>query len=318
MKRIDTATRAEDLFGAGKDGFRNSNKGAGIAATQVDADWCNHIQEELANVIEGTGIVLDAGDRTQLKAAIKRMIEGLDYKSSVRVASTAAINLAAPGANIDGIAMVAGDRFLEKDHGTPALRGIYVWNGAAVPATRAVDFDEDSEVTAGLVVTVEQGTVNADTAWRLTTDNPITVGTTGLVFANVQAGLQASTGEIAAESAVVKYISPDRLSSSSRVAKAWVKFNGTGVVAINKAFNVSSITDGGTGIYTINFTNALADADYSYSGMAKDVSGGGSSAAVVTQNHTATPTTTALQIYTKQSGTGALNDQAGICIQVFD
>jgi len=45
-------------------------------------------------------------------------------------------------------------------------------------------------------------------------------------------------------------------------AKAWVNFNGTGTVAIRASFNVTSITDGGTGIYTVNFTNALADANY--------------------------------------------------------
>lgn len=45
-------------------------------------------------------------------------------------------------------------------------------------------------------------------------------------------------------------------------AKAWVNFNGTGTVAIRRAFNVSSITDNGTGDYTVNFTNAMSDASY--------------------------------------------------------
>ncbi len=46
------------------------------------------------------------------------------------------------------------------------------------------------------------------------------------------------------------------------LAKAWVNFNGTGTVAIRASLNVSSITDNGTGDYTVNFTNALADANY--------------------------------------------------------
>ena len=45
-------------------------------------------------------------------------------------------------------------------------------------------------------------------------------------------------------------------------AKAWVNFNGTGTVAIRASYNVSSITDNGTGDYTINFTNAFADINY--------------------------------------------------------
>jgi hypothetical protein len=47
------------------------------------------------------------------------------------------------------------------------------------------------------------------------------------------------------------------------IAKAWVNFNGTGTVAIRSSFNVSSITDNGTGSYTVNFTTALPNTDYS-------------------------------------------------------
>jgi len=50
------------------------------------------------------------------------------------------------------------------------------------------------------------------------------------------------------------------------IAKAWVNFNGTGTVAIRDSFNVSSITDNGTGDYTINFTTAMPNANYSVSG----------------------------------------------------
>jgi hypothetical protein len=46
------------------------------------------------------------------------------------------------------------------------------------------------------------------------------------------------------------------------LCRAWVNFNGTGTVAIRASFNVSSITDNGTGDYTVNFTNAMPDANY--------------------------------------------------------
>jgi hypothetical protein len=46
------------------------------------------------------------------------------------------------------------------------------------------------------------------------------------------------------------------------IAKAWVNFNGTGTVAIRDSFNVSSITDNGTGRYTVNFTIAMPNANY--------------------------------------------------------
>jgi hypothetical protein len=53
----------------------------------------------------------------------------------------------------------------------------------------------------------------------------------------------------------------------SGLAKAWVNFNGTGAVAIRASYNVSSITDNGTGDYTVNFTTAMADANYWVGGM---------------------------------------------------
>ena len=49
---------------------------------------------------------------------------------------------------------------------------------------------------------------------------------------------------------------------ASGLAKAWVNFNGTGTVAIRASYNVSSITDNGTGDYTVNFTTAMVDANY--------------------------------------------------------
>ncbi len=51
-------------------------------------------------------------------------------------------------------------------------------------------------------------------------------------------------------------------------ARAWVNFNGTGTVAIRASGNVSSITDNGTGDYTVNFTNAMPDVNFSVGGTA--------------------------------------------------
>ena len=51
--------------------------------------------------------------------------------------------------------------------------------------------------------------------------------------------------------------------SENYKCRAWVNFNGTGTVAIRAAGNVSSITDNGTGNYTVNFTTAMVDANYS-------------------------------------------------------
>jgi len=56
--------------------------------------------------------------------------------------------------------------------------------------------------------------------------------------------------------------------------RAWVNFNGSGTVAIRASFNVSSITDNGTGDYTVNFTTAMPDANYSITATAAPVYNG--------------------------------------------
>lgn len=74
MDRVNGSYVAPDLYGAGKDGFKDGNKALGIPATIVNAEFLNAIQEEIANVIEGQGIVLDGGVYTQLRQAILDMI----------------------------------------------------------------------------------------------------------------------------------------------------------------------------------------------------------------------------------------------------
>jgi hypothetical protein len=61
---------------------------------------------------------------------------------------------------------------------------------------------------------------------------------------------------------------PDSTSmqTGQQACKAWVNFNGTGTVAIRGSYNVSSITDTGTGNYTVNFTTVMVDGNYSASG----------------------------------------------------
>lgn len=89
-------------------------------------------------------------------------------------------------------------------------------------------------------------------------------------------------------------------------ARAWVNFNGTGTVAIRASGNVSSITDHGTGQYTVNFTTAMPDADY-----AANVSVSGSTIANTGRFATApaatNPTTSAFRF---NCGTYSSNDDA--------
>lgn len=97
--------------------------------------------------------------------------------------------------------------------------------------------------------------------------------------------------------------------------RAWVLFNGSGTVAIRGSGNVSSITDNGTGDYTVNFTTAMPDANYS----AVAASGNGASGAGVRQistNAAADPTTTACRVATGGAG-GTAEDHTFISVSFF-
>ena len=124
---------------------------------------------------------------------------GLDFKDSVRVASTANVTVSGPGAAIDGITLSSGDRVLLKNQSTASQNGIYVFNGAASALTRATDADSSTEVTSGMFVFVEEGTVNADQGFVLTTDGTITVGSTSLSFTQF-----SGAGQIVAGDAITK------------------------------------------------------------------------------------------------------------------
>ena len=109
---------------------------------------------------------------------------GLDFKDSVRLATTANGTLAsafANGQSVDGTTLSTGDRILIKNQSTGSENGIYTVNASGAP-TRATDADENAEVTSGLFVFVEAGTQNADSGFVLTTDGTITVGSTALAF----------------------------------------------------------------------------------------------------------------------------------------
>ncbi|CFR10267.1 bacteriophage tail fiber protein [Yersinia frederiksenii] len=73
MHRIDTPTAQTDKFGAGKNGFTRGNPQTGVPATALDDDYFDAIQEEIAGVVESSGVPLDKGNKTQLLTALKKL-----------------------------------------------------------------------------------------------------------------------------------------------------------------------------------------------------------------------------------------------------
>lgn len=156
-----------------------------IKMTQV-VDFTN---QRLTNV-GSPSVSTDAVNKTYVDAAV----QGLDWKASVRAASTGNLTLTAPGSTIDGVTMTTNDRFLAKDQSTGSQNGIYVWNGASSTATRATDADTSAKVTSGLALFVEEGSVNAGRTYLITTANPITLATTSLAFTQFGSGTSYIAG----------------------------------------------------------------------------------------------------------------------------
>ena len=97
-------------------------------------------------------------------------------------------------------------------------------------------------------------------------------GATVSSFINANTLVVSTAAANTATNTKISFVEPNRVVTADvagpGLCKAWVNFNGTGTVAIRAAFNVSSITDNGTGTYTVNFTTAMPDANYSWSASA--------------------------------------------------
>lgn len=152
------------------------------------------------NASDGT-----ASSSLAIKTYVDNVASGRDFKESCRAATTAALaantydnGTAGVGATltanangalaaVDGVTLVLNDRLLVQDEATAANNGIYVVTqvgtaGTPYILTRATDANSATNITAGMTTTIEEGTVNADLTFTLTTNNPITVGTTALNF----------------------------------------------------------------------------------------------------------------------------------------
>jgi len=100
-------------------------------------------------------------------------------------------------------------------------------------------------------------------------------------------------------------------------AKAWVNFDGTGTPSIREAYNVSSITDNGTGDYTVNLTTALADANYACVG-ASGTNGTTATSGRSFQPNTSSPSTTSFRFSIRLTDNNMTNfDDPLVYVAIF-
>jgi hypothetical protein len=130
------------------------------------------------------------------KAYVDATKQGLNVKTPVRVASTANVAVAnglENGDTIDGVTIATGDRVLLKNQSTATENGVYVAVSSGA-AGRATDMDASSEAIGGAFVWVNEGTVNADTQYVITTNDPITLGSTSITWTQFSGSAQVTAG----------------------------------------------------------------------------------------------------------------------------
>ena len=221
--------------------------------------------QKITNLLDPT----DAQDAAT-KAYVDATAQGLDVKGSVRAATTVAggnITLISTQ-TIDGVSLVVNDRVLVKNQTTGSENGI--WVVGAGNWSRATDAAA-GKLTAGAFVFVEEGTVNADSGWVLTTNGTITVGTTSLAW--------------------------DQFSGAGQITA------GTGLTKSGNTINFAAVANGGL---TVNADDVQVNASQLFIGTSNVVVGaaGGAQALAGITSVTGTTADMTVQPATRASGTG--------------
>ena len=174
------------------------------------------------------------------KAYVDAVKQALDIKDSVRVATTAAITIASDlgvGDAIDGVTLADGDRVLVKNQTDASQNGIYVAGSSPV---RSADANASSEVTSGMFCFVEEGTVNGDNGFVLTTNDPITLDTTDLTFTQFNGAGQIIAGDALSKSGNTLNVNDDNITlevASDNLRIKGITATATGDLLIGAATN---------------------------------------------------------------------------------
>ena len=147
---------------------------------------------------------------------------------------------------------------------------------------------------------------------------PITIAGSGTITGISAGGLPdgvITTDDIAANAVTYAKIGT---TEQGQLCKAWVNFNGTGTVAIRASYNVSSITDNGVGDYTVNFTTAMVDANYSPVVSYRYPSAGDQNSTLSCPVNGTAPTTSAIRMrHANAYGGGSAVDTDYISVAIF-
>lgn len=224
------------------------------------------VQLTVQDYTTATEIVVEAGQLAAVYVTadgVERIFKAdsivlpADTSYTVRVATTANITIATAlnnGDTIDGTVLADGDLVLVKNQTTAAENGVYVVDASPY---RATDFDDGgTEVFAGILLSITEGTSNGDSLWILSTNNPITVGVTSLTFKK----LAQNSATYATDNQTLAGASNSLVVSPLRLADIWKKGSSvasaaTVALGLGRYFHIT----GTTTITDIDFSNTSLD-----------------------------------------------------------
>jgi len=209
----------------------------------------------------------------------------------------------------DGLSDIDGSAATPAIRGTDANTGIFFGTdiiGFSEGGVEAARINADSQFvaaagTAALPVITTTGDLNTGIFFPAADTIAFTEGGAEAMRIDASANLQFNSGYGSVATAYG--------------CRAWVNFNGTGTVAIRASGNVSSITDNGTGDYTVNFTTAMPDANFT-----AVTTGGDTPAGTAARNYNTTiaaKATTSVEIISALTSTSAAIDCPAIDVAIF-
>jgi hypothetical protein len=243
--------------------------------------------------------------------------QGLDVKKSVRAATTGPVTLSTAivaGQTLDTtVTLAEGDRVLVKDQATSSQNGIYVVqaSGAPVRATDANGTADTGEVSGGTFTFVEEGTVNADSGWVVSSNGTITVGTDAMVWSQFSGTGQITAGDgLTKDGNILNVVgTTDRITvgaNSVDIASTYVGQNSITTLGTITTGTWSADTivvgKGGTGATSFTSKGIL----YGNSTDAIQVTGAGTQYQVLQAGSGGTPTFGALNLSQSAAITGTL------------
>jgi len=207
-------------------------------------------------------------------------IFNLDYKQSTRVVTITNINLSGGAPNsVDGVNLSLGDRVLVIGQSTGTQNGLYqvttLGSGSNGTWARTSDGNENGEIEAGMIVMVTEGAIYADTQWKLITDDPITIGSTALVYTQnyLANSISSGTSNVVVNSNANVTISSAGTANVVSVGSTAVTFTGNLFPSANVTYTLGNTALRWKDLWLANSSLYIGDVTVATSGSVLTVNG---------------------------------------------